>query len=271
LVLAEAVFVEDPSLVDALAEVVDAPEFAVEVKDDGPRGLAVEAGGRGDGADEGIAEEGLVPIVAGGAEEEGVPRGGVAVGKELGVCPSGGAGGVAVVDAEGLAGTVAGGVSVEAETDLAFEEGGSVFKKFEVGGAFPGAAALVVVRPVFKGNGSWGVRPICRVGVVAVNIDAGFVVEEIGGVGGDGDDWKRVSVGSGGVDEVGFCDDAAGGAAGFEGAGAEDMDAGDGAVRGLPFVVVGVAGGRALVGANPGVSGGVVTAGAEFESRRKNG
>ena len=217
-VFVEVVMAQDVIFVEAVAQVVEAPVFTVEENEDGAAELAVEAGVFGERLQKEVADDAVAPVIAAVAEDEGIEFGDGFVGEELvfeGAVAAG-------IDAQGLAGAGTGGVAVEADADGAVESERTVgFKEFDGARPFPGAAGLQHV-------------------VVDGGIDADVVVKEVGGIGGDGDDGKRIAVGSGGINDIRLGDGGAGESAFLEGAGAQDVELEDFAVGRLPaFVIIG--------------------------------
>ena len=134
-------------------------------------------------------------------------------------------------------------------------------------GALPVAAGLEIVGPEPGGHRSQRVRPVGGIGVVAVDVDAGAVAEQIGRVRGDGNNGEGVPVGAGGIDDVGFCHGTAGRPAGLENASPQDMNPRDRPLRSLPVVIQGETGIPARIGRDPRVGGCVVAACAQGQGR----
>ena len=162
-------------VIKALAQVVDAPVFAIEEHQHRAAVLALHVCIFREGLQEEVANDAVAPIVAAIAQDEGAKFVKRLVGKDL-VFKRAAA---ARVDSDGFAGTIAGGVAVEAQTDRAAERESAVrLEKFDGAGAFPGAARLPHV-------------------VVDRGVDADVVIKQIGLAGANGDDEEREAVGAG--------------------------------------------------------------------------
>ena len=159
LVFRDAVFGFKIVLVVFVADVVNAPVFAVDEEYGRPVILCFHAKLFGQGLKQAVAKDGKVPVVAGIAEQETLEAVEVFVGKQLIIKFL-----RAVLrthdDAEGFARATAGGVAVELDADIFFEgQLTVVFKKSEMRGPLPAVLKHVVEE--------------------ARHIDADFRIEEV--------------------------------------------------------------------------------------------
>ncbi len=212
----EAVVVLVIIVIKALAQVVDAPVFAIEEHQHRAAVLALHVCIFREGLQEEVANDAVAPIVAAIAQDEGAKFVKRLVGKDL-VFKRAAA---ARVDSDGFAGTIAGGVAVEAQTDRAAERESAVrLEKFDGAGAFPGAARLPHV-------------------VVDRGVDADVVIKQIGLAGANGDDGEREAVGAGRIHDIGVADGWAGHGSVAEGACADHAEFENFAVGWLPALVI---------------------------------
>ena len=194
----------DVVIVVAVADVVDAPVFAVHKHDGWTIELRVEAKLLGDSLHEPIPKHGFSPILTRIPQQDASEIIQLFVWKEP-IPEAVAAVVVSGVESEGFLPERTSPCAVHAHSGVLSEGGTSVvFKKLDVHGSLPLIAALREIGRCAAVFGRGGIQRAPLVIDFAQDIDAAFVIEQMQRIGDERDHRQRIAIGARRIDDVGM-------------------------------------------------------------------